>query len=288
MNAAPCPDPGPYPRPRPHVPLCEPTAQCPEPGPSLVPAGAARGGFSLTELLVVISIIAILLGLLLSALGTVRQQSRDLQCLSSIRQIGTAMLSFEVDQRRLPHHAAEAGDTNLAHAIASPSFDARLQYLPYMSVDHFLCPHLPHWKPSEATAANVHGNFVLSPGYFADRYDDQWSDRRWIRSSHPWTVAGQPLTALVMDRNYRWHTAQMSIINHAGAGAGFRVQDVNNAMNRGVAHVAVDERDLRRDHAFNVGFSDGSAQQYHGSDPELIEVPDRDPTKHGSYLMPPR
>jgi len=90
------------------------------------PVGAARGGsdapgFSLIELLVVISIIALLIALLLPALDSAREVARRARCLSNERQFAIGLRSFEADYGALPDFRAAHGSTTTLEGIVLQS-----------------------------------------------------------------------------------------------------------------------------------------------------------------------
>src|SRR5437588_7156341 len=92
-----------------------------------------RPGFTIIELLVVVSLIAILVGILFPVFAEAREKGRTTSCLSNVRQIGMAYTMYLQDW----------DETQISYRSKTPTFDSTWMHLlyPYAhSSDLFNCP----------------------------------------------------------------------------------------------------------------------------------------------------
>jgi prepilin-type N-terminal cleavage/methylation domain-containing protein len=92
-----------------------------------------RGGFTLIELLVVIAVIALLIGLLLPALGATRLNARATVCLSRVQQLGVGVAAYLNDfDRMLPQRTWDVGGQE---AVIGSLFGGKKGQLPFYGIN---------------------------------------------------------------------------------------------------------------------------------------------------------
>lgn len=108
-----------------------------------------RKAFTLIELLVVISIIALLIAILLPALSAARESGRQIQCLSNVRSLGQAFVTWQVDSNYVdfPYPGPTTAPTSRFHwvvGLIDYGFEEPMR----------LCPDAPTVDETNTTTVN--------------------------------------------------------------------------------------------------------------------------------------
>jgi prepilin-type N-terminal cleavage/methylation domain-containing protein len=162
-------------------------------------------GFTLIELLVVIAIIAILAAILFPVFAKAREKARQTSCLSNVRQITTASLSYAQDyDEKWPFHDNEMPTNAPAtgpwvHWVEMTSPYAKNEQL-------YVCPSLP--SIPDATNPYVGFSYPYHYAQSSQASRSVWSDAagRWINDGKSLAVVDSPAESLLIGESgpYNW------------------------------------------------------------------------------------
>jgi len=173
-------------------------------------------GFTLIELLVVIAIIAILAAILFPVFARAKAAAKQTQCLSNLKQIGSAIGLYMADYDDLFPHAVDAVDKFRPEIWNhEPQFQAQIPYMPLMN--EVLQPYIknrevfrcPSDSGSQVKDDTPNIPFVSAPSMYAT-YESSYFFRTEIAfRAYSQTAFQLPADVNVLfDGAGHWHSTQ--------------------------------------------------------------------------------
>ncbi|MCP4594658.1 MAG: prepilin-type N-terminal cleavage/methylation domain-containing protein [bacterium] len=153
-------------------------------------------GFTLVELLVVVSIIALLIAILLPSLKKARDQAKDASCRSNLHQLGIAIQYYMQDNAdRLPWIQGKKV-TDDQYSAPFRQYHQIFHFLPYIkNLDIYVCPHAGSSGRGQAGARNSWTVREYKQGEGAGRIShfnalkaDQWFKKLYLQRAFPFVT----------------------------------------------------------------------------------------------------
>ncbi|MCH7813874.1 MAG: prepilin-type N-terminal cleavage/methylation domain-containing protein [Planctomycetes bacterium] len=110
--------------------------------------------FTLVELLVVVSIIALLIAILMPSLRCARKQAKNIQCMANIRSLGMGAVTYASDWYVYP--------PSLSNYAVTQGLNSNAGGLDWLGVGDQFGPYVPGSNPNDPQSGNPKG-FLASP-----------------------------------------------------------------------------------------------------------------------------
>jgi prepilin-type processing-associated H-X9-DG protein len=154
------------------------------------------------ELLVVVSIIALLLGILLPALNRTRESARDVKCKSNLKQVGLAITSYQsANGGRMPDSGKSAGSGDLVTKGLRKYFSYTLESVIATRSFVWLCPVHDDFQ----WTGDFTSSYGYNTGYMLEGDPPNYPHSGWDGIDEPGifasTIARPADTLAVVDHN---------------------------------------------------------------------------------------
>lgn len=151
---------------------------------------SSNSGFTLVELLVVISIIALLLSIMMPALNKARSQAKDIMCVSNVKSLFTGIYAYSAANNDMtPDKFNEQARDRGEKVYNWKGYLHQMKYLP--DAKNFVCPSKIQSKYTQkfvdnAPAVGFYGiNALWEGGPFGDDGKMKWRNVKFSQVRNP-------------------------------------------------------------------------------------------------------